>query len=128
MLSPRIHTLEGTQLAWSPATKGKGVTAGLVIIPDVADSMAFQQWLPTVKGKFVMISMNQPTGRPDYNWQEFATKESFDKMKENRQEWGSIRKKNIKDLLIEQYVVRMKNKHNLTLSQSKYLLSIILLL
>ena len=31
-----------------------------------------------------MISMNQPTGRPDYNWQEFGTKESFDKMKKER--------------------------------------------
>jgi len=84
MLSPRIHTLEGTQLAWSPATKAKGVTAGLIIIPDLADSAAFQQWLPTVKGKFVMISMCQPTGRPDDNWQEFGLKESIDKMKKDR--------------------------------------------
>ena len=84
MLSPRIHTLEGTQLAWSPATKSKGVTAGLIIIPDLADSAAFQQWLPNVKGKFVMISMCQPTGRPDDNWQEFGLKESIDKMKKDR--------------------------------------------
>ena len=84
MLSPRIHTLEGTQLAWSPATKAKGVTAGLIIIPDLADSAAFQQWLPNVKGKFVMISMCQPTGRPDDNWQEFGLKESIDKMKKDR--------------------------------------------
>ena len=84
MLSPRIHTLEGTQLAWSPATKGKGVTAELIILPEVTDSIAFQQWLPNVKGKFVMISMLQPTGRPDDNWQEFAMKESFDKMKKER--------------------------------------------
>ncbi|MEO8172559.1 MAG: M20/M25/M40 family metallo-hydrolase [Sediminibacterium sp.] len=84
MISPRIRSLEGTQLAWSPATKSKGVTAGLVIIPEVADSMAFQAWLPNVKGKFVMISMLQPTGRPDYNWKEFATKESMDKMTRDR--------------------------------------------
>lgn len=31
-----------------------------------------------------MVSMAQPTGRPDQNWQEFATKESFDKMKAAR--------------------------------------------
>ncbi|RYF77626.1 MAG: M28 family peptidase, partial [Chitinophagaceae bacterium] len=84
MISPRVRTLEGTQLAWSPSTNGKTVTAETIIIPDVADSLAFQAWLPNVKGKFVLISMAQPTGRPDYNWQEFATKESFDKMKENR--------------------------------------------
>jgi hypothetical protein len=84
MISPRVRSLEGTQLAWCPATKGKGVTADLIILPDLPDSLAFQQWLLNVKGKFVMISMNQPTGRPDYNWQEFATKESFDKMKKER--------------------------------------------
>lgn len=97
MISPRVRSLEGTQLAWSPSTRGKTVTGDIIILPDVADSLAFQQWLPNVKGKFVMISMNQPTGRPDYNWQEFATKESFDKMKKERtaqtQHWAQrIRK------------------------------------
>jgi carboxypeptidase Q len=84
MISPRSKTLEGTQLAWCPSTAGKAITAELIIIPEVTDSIAFQKWLPAVKGKFVMISMNQPTGRPDYNWQEFGTKESFDKMKADR--------------------------------------------
>ena len=81
MLHPWVKSLEGTQLAWSPGTKGKPVTAELIIIPDVKDSLAFREWLPRVKGKFVMISMMQPTGRPDYNWEEFGTKESFEKMK-----------------------------------------------
>lgn len=84
LISPRVRTLEGMQLAWSPSTAGKTVTAETVIIPDVADSAAFATWLPSVKGKFVLISMAQPTGRPDYNWQEFATKESFDKLKKER--------------------------------------------
>lgn len=84
MIYPRVRTLEGTQLAWSPSTGGKTVTAELVIVPDLGDSIAFQKWLPAVKGKFVMMSMQQPTGRPDYNWQEFGTKESFDKMKTER--------------------------------------------
>lgn len=83
MIYPRVKSLEGMQLAWSPATK-KPVTAEVIILPDLADSLAFAAWLPNVKGKFVMISMNQPTGRPDYNWQEFARKESFDKMKKER--------------------------------------------
>ncbi|HEX8333906.1 MAG TPA: M20/M25/M40 family metallo-hydrolase [Segetibacter sp.] len=84
MVHPRVRSLEGMQLAWSPSTNGKTVTAETIIIPDVADSIAFARWLPSVKGKFVMISMAQPTGRPDYNWQEFALKESFDKMKNDR--------------------------------------------
>jgi len=84
LVSPRVRSLEGMQLAWSPSTAGKTVTAETIIIPDVADSIAFKAWLPSVKGKFVLISMVQATGRPDYNWQEFATKESFDKMKAAR--------------------------------------------
>src|ERR1700742_4898346 len=84
MVYPRVKSLEGTQLAWSPGMGKKTVVSDLVILPDLADSNAFKAWLPAVKGKFVMISMNQPTGRPDYNWQEFATKESFDKMKKDR--------------------------------------------
>jgi carboxypeptidase Q len=84
MTYPRTKSLEGTQLAWSPSTKGKSVSADLIILADTPDSLAFQAWLPNVKGKFVMISMLQPTGRPDYNWQEFGTKESFDKMKKAR--------------------------------------------
>jgi carboxypeptidase Q len=84
MVSPRVKSLEGMQLAWSPGTGGKTVTADVVIVPDLADSLAFQKWLPAAKGKFVMISMYQPTGRPDYNWKEFATEESFEKMKKER--------------------------------------------
>lgn len=84
MVYPRVKSLEGMQLAWSPSTAGKEVVAEVIIIPDLADSVAFAKWIPSVKGKFVMISMLQPTGRPDYNWEEFATKESFDKMKKER--------------------------------------------
>jgi carboxypeptidase Q len=84
MVHPRVRTLEGMQLAWSPSTNGKTVTAETIIIPDVADSIAFQKWLPSVKGKFVLISMAQPTGRPEYNWTEFGTKESIEKIKKEK--------------------------------------------
>lgn len=85
LVSPRIVSLEGMQLAWSPPTPEGGVTAGLVTLPEVEDSTAFQEWLPNVKGKFVLISMNQPTGRPDYNWEEYATEESFERLKAKRE-------------------------------------------
>jgi hypothetical protein len=83
MVSPWTKTLEATQLAFSPSMK-KPVTAETVIIPEVADSLAFNAWLPNVKGKFVLVSMPQPTGRPDYNWKEFATKASFENMQRER--------------------------------------------
>lgn len=82
LIHPRIQTLEARQLAWSPSSGKKPIEAEIVIIPDVADSAAFARWLPSVKGKFVMVSQHQPTGRPEYNWEEFATEESFEKMEE----------------------------------------------
>jgi carboxypeptidase Q len=84
MISPRVKSLEGTQLAWSPGMGTKTVTAQTIIIPDLEDSVAFKKWLPNVKGKLVMISMLQPTGRPDDNWKEFAFPEVIDKMKTER--------------------------------------------
>jgi hypothetical protein len=44
---------------------------------------------------------------------------------EYRKSWSSIRKKNVQDLLIENYVIDMKKKHNLSLKQARYLLSVI---
>jgi hypothetical protein len=85
MVSPRVKSLEATQLAWSPGMGTRTVTAEMIILPDVQDSIAFAAWLPAVKGKFVMISQLQPTGRPDYNWEEFATPASFEKMKKERE-------------------------------------------
>src|SRR5688572_31691317 len=95
MVYPRVKSLEGMQLAWSPGTKGKTITAEMIIIADAVDSIAFQQWLPLVKGKFVMISMNQPTGRPEYNWEEFGTKESVEKMKKEKIEQTDAWRKRI---------------------------------
>jgi hypothetical protein len=73
-------------LAWSPSTGSKGVSAEVIVIPKIRNRVDFKNWLPNVKGKFVMASMKQPTGRPDYNWEKFATKVSFEKMKNERDE------------------------------------------
>ncbi len=86
MVSPRIRTLSGTQLAYSPSTTQRGVTAGLAVIPEVKNKEEFNAWLTTIKGKFVLSSMNQVTGRPDYNWEKFATPESYEKMKKDKSE------------------------------------------
>ena len=50
-----------------------------------------------------------------------------DSIKDTRKKWVDIKKKNMKELLIELYVTRMKNKHQLSIKQAKYLISIILL-
>ena len=46
-------------------------------------------------------------------------------LKECRKNWANIRKKNIKDLLIERYVLNMKNKYSLSYKQAQTLLSTI---
>ncbi len=81
LLQPRVRTLEGMMLEWSPGTKKGGVTGGLIILADLPDLVAFLKWLPNVKGKFVLVSEPQATGRPDKSWEEFALKESFDSLK-----------------------------------------------
>lgn len=85
LISPRVVSLQGMQLAWSPSTSKKGFTAETILIPEVTDSLAFERWLPSAKGKVVLVSMLQSTGRPDYNWEEFATPASFEKMKKERE-------------------------------------------
>jgi carboxypeptidase Q len=84
LVSPRVRTLEGTQLAWSPSTNGKAINAEAIILPEITDSVSFQKWLPNVKGKIVLISMNQLSGRPEKNWEEFATKDLFEKFKKEK--------------------------------------------
>jgi len=84
MVSPRLQTLDGMQLAWSPSTSDAGVEAGIVVIPRFESQADFEAWLPNVKGKFVMANFKQTTGRPDYNWEEWATEESFENMKAQR--------------------------------------------
>ncbi|MGD2217909.1 MAG: M20/M25/M40 family metallo-hydrolase [Gemmatimonadales bacterium] len=90
LVEPRVRTLEGMLLAWSAGTRGK-VKAGVVIFPDVADSAAFQAWLPEADGRFVLVSYPEPTCRPNDNWEEYATEESFERMQAERdtlrQEW-----------------------------------------
>ena len=55
--------------------------------------------------------------------QKKAFDELEDSMRFSRSSWSSIRKKSIKELLIELFVTRMKNKYSLSLKQSRHLLS-----
>jgi carboxypeptidase Q len=83
LLEPRVRTLEAFPVAWSPGTDGP-VTGGVVALPAVADSAAFEAWLPQARGKFVMISFPQPTCRPDENWEKWATPASIERLKKER--------------------------------------------
>jgi len=84
LIQPRVRTLEGTMLAWSPGTNGRPVRGEVIVLPDVADSNAFVQWLPQARGKFVLISFAQPTCRPDDSWEKWATPSTVDSAKARR--------------------------------------------
>ena len=95
MVSPYVKSIEGMQLAFSPATSAKGVTADVIMLPTFKNKSEFDQWLPKVKGKLVMVSQYQPTGRPDENWKEYATPDSYEKMKKETQEAAEEWRKSI---------------------------------
>ncbi|MCO4101705.1 MAG: M20/M25/M40 family metallo-hydrolase [Gemmatimonas sp.] len=92
LVSPRVRTLEGTMLAWSPGTKKKDVTASTIILPRFADSTEFVRWLPQAKGKLVLVSAPLPTCRPTDSWAANATPASKARMDSLRadvqREWG----------------------------------------
>jgi hypothetical protein len=48
-----------------------------------------------------------------------------DSLKTTNKTWSAIRKKNIKDLIIENFVIEMKNKYGFDIKQSRNLLSTI---
>jgi hypothetical protein len=80
LIAPRERTLEGTMLAWSPGTT-RPVEGDVVVLPAFADSAAVQAWLPTVRGKFVLLSAPEITCRPDENWERLARPASVSAMK-----------------------------------------------
>jgi hypothetical protein len=92
LVAPRVRSLEGTMLGFSPGTGGKDLTAATVILPRFADSTEFVKWLPSARGKFVLVSAPQPTCRPREDWQTNATPESKERMDSLRaqvtREWG----------------------------------------
>lgn len=80
LIEPRVRTLEGTMLGFSPGTRKKDRTATPIILPRFPDSTAFVRWLPQAKGKLVLVAAPQPTCRPTENWEKNATPESKARM------------------------------------------------
>ena len=83
LVAPRVRTLEGTMLAWSPATKGP-VEGDVVAFPDLPDSAAYASWLPSVKGKFVLLTPAEPTCRGWDSWEKLARPESVQRIRQQR--------------------------------------------
>lgn len=84
LLEPRVKTLDGTILAWSPGTGGRAVTGEAVVLPDLAGPDAFEAWLPSVRGRWVLIAPPEPTCRPVESWAEWASEEEAARIGEAR--------------------------------------------
>jgi carboxypeptidase Q len=83
LIAPRVHSLEGKMFTWSVGTDGP-VQGAAIVSPAVANAAEFEAWLPQVRGKFLLFGPPEPTCRPDANWKEFATPESFERMQKER--------------------------------------------
>ena len=64
LIAPRVRSLEGMMLGFSPGTNKKDKVAETVVLPLFADSAEFVKWLPAVKGKLVLVSAPFASCRP----------------------------------------------------------------
>lgn len=85
LISPRVRSLEGRILAWSPGTGGRPVEGGVAFPPDMRSPADWRAFLGTVRGKWVMLSFPEPTCRTDDQWAEFGTEESIRRMVQERE-------------------------------------------
>ncbi|HSG48358.1 MAG TPA: M20/M25/M40 family metallo-hydrolase [Longimicrobiales bacterium] len=85
LVAPRVRSLEGRILAWSPGTGGVAAEGGVVAIPTLRSPADLQTFLRQVSGRYVMISYPQPTCRADEQWEEFALPASYERMRAERE-------------------------------------------
>ena len=69
LIFPRVRSLEGMMLAWSPGTDGP-VEADAVALPGFEGRDELDGWLPNIGGKFVLVGPAQKSCRPSGNWEE----------------------------------------------------------
>lgn len=86
LLSPRIRSLEGTMLAWSPGTSGP-VEGEVIVVPEWQTEAEFEAWLATeVRGKFVATGFPQPTCRPNDHFSQFGSQGALQRLEDARDE------------------------------------------
>jgi len=85
MTSPRLTTLEAKLLAWSPGTDGP-VEGEVVLPPRGLSADQLDRWLPTVRGKFLLISVPEPTCRAPHELEEWARPETVAHIEQERRD------------------------------------------
>ena len=83
MMTPWVKSLEGQQLSWSASTKKNGVLAEAVLIPYESKEV-FDEWLKTIKGKHILLSETDISGRPDYDLERWAKESTLEEIRRYR--------------------------------------------
>lgn len=86
MIAPRVVTLEGRLLAWSPGTSGKSVDGDVVVVPELPDEAAAQRFLASVRGKFVLARPPEPMCRAPQELEKNARASTVAKLRDQRAE------------------------------------------
>ena len=91
LVEPRVRSLEGQMVGYSPGTSGKDMTLSTIILPRFKDSTEFVKWLPQAKGKLVLVAAPLPTCRSQDQWNAFGTPESAATPEAVKAGWTSAR-------------------------------------
>ncbi|MDH3424495.1 MAG: M20/M25/M40 family metallo-hydrolase, partial [Gemmatimonadota bacterium] len=86
LVAPRVRSLEGRILAWSPGTGGRPVEGGVAYPPQIDTPEDWRSFVGSVNGKWVMLSFPEPTCRAGEQWAEFGMPESIEAMEASRRE------------------------------------------
>jgi len=79
MMEPRVRSLEGYMLAWSPPTDGP-VTAEAVLPPADLTDDNLQDWLGSLDGKIVMMSAPERMCRAKQELEKYARPETVERL------------------------------------------------
>ncbi len=82
LIEPRVLSLSGMLLGWSPGTDGP-VEAGVILLPSPDEDLA--AWRERARGKFVLLGPAEATCRPLDEWEEFADEATLAAFAERRQ-------------------------------------------
>jgi len=85
LVSPRVRSLEGRILAWSPGTDGRPVEGTVTYPQNINGPADWERFVGTVADKWVMLSFPNATCRANEQWQEYAMPGSYERMNEARQ-------------------------------------------
>ncbi len=76
LVFPRVRTLEAQMLGWSPGTGGQTIEADVVLFPDVKTPEEFARVAPSLRGKIILMSPENPSCRTSDQWNQFGQPEA----------------------------------------------------